>query len=475
MYFFIFSLLFLTKCLGFRVPESVDYIEYYPRDDYFSNDDSNSDELDVVAAVFVVPDEPTILPPRPNCGWWGNCPGYWSEWSPLSPCSTTCGPGFRQKQRECIGEDYYREYECFGESIYEQSCNFGSCPEWTTWSTWSACDASCGQGNRSRRRDCQYGHSCPGLPYEFSRCTAIDPGYTYWTAWSECSASCGYGSRSRERRRICGGHVDIETDSCINPINYSSWSHWSACPSCYNQNDEPVLSSRQRSEICTHRVDKQQRPCIAPYCIAYWSQWTDWGSCSTSCGIGFRERFRQCEGSPDECLNLFGSNSERESCNVGNNGIFTDWSEWTPCSSSCGNAKKYRRRTNCDEEDVEEEECNNFVTLAFISEIGVWSSWSECIDGFKSRTRHEECSTNSETQSVPCDGSERRRPWTGVRPVTEPNLSVRAQEEASEERVILIMGEKLSEAFSISFDGATKAASVISAPSDDYVQFAPHA
>ena len=42
MYFFIFYLLFLTKCLGFRVPESVDYIEYYARDDYFSNDDSNS-------------------------------------------------------------------------------------------------------------------------------------------------------------------------------------------------------------------------------------------------------------------------------------------------------------------------------------------------------------------------------------------------------------------------------------------------
>ena len=37
------------------------------------------------------------------------------------------------------------------------------------------------------------------------------------------------------------------------------------------------------------------------------------------------------------------------------------------------------------------------------------------------------------------------------------------------------MGEKLSEAFSISFDGATKTAAVISAPSDDYVQFAPHA
>ena len=42
-------------------------------------------------------------------------------------------------------------------------------------------------------------------------------------------------------------------------------------------------------------------------------------------------------------------------------------------------------------------------------------------------------------------------------------------------RAILVMGENLEEAFSMSFDGKTRNKATIVAPSNDYLQYAPHA
>ncbi|CAG5078620.1 Oidioi.mRNA.OKI2018_I69.PAR.g9036.t1.cds [Oikopleura dioica] len=42
-------------------------------------------------------------------------------------------------------------------------------------------------------------------------------------------------------------------------------------------------------------------------------------------------------------------------------------------------------------------------------------------------------------------------------------------------RFLLVMGYSLIDAFSISFDGLTKTGAKITAPSDDYIKYAPHA
>lgn len=89
---------------------------------------------------------------------------------------------------------------------------------YTAWSTWSECSATCGDGFKTRSRNCTNpepaggGKNCDdiGLPDEQKECdlpaceVSIDGGYTRWTTWTQCSKTCGKSVRIRYR-------------SCTNP------------------------------------------------------------------------------------------------------------------------------------------------------------------------------------------------------------------------------------------------------------------
>ncbi|KAJ9576472.1 hypothetical protein L9F63_006685, partial [Diploptera punctata] len=145
------------------------------------------------------------------------------------------------------------------------------------------------------------------------------------------------------------------------PAEWGSWSSWSDCTVTCG------LGEQYRIRVCGEDAEtivdetncqgesKEMQSCHMSECPVdgAWSEWTDWTSCSVSCGRGTRRRYRKCNnpvpaygGKP--CL---GSDGQQEYCNQMTcpvNGKWSDWSIWSPCSATCNNGTqiRYRRCNN---------------------------------------------------------------------------------------------------------------------------------
>ncbi|XP_060552023.1 hemicentin-1-like isoform X2 [Ruditapes philippinarum] len=137
-----------------------------------------------------------------------------------------------------------------------------------------------------------------------------------------------------------------------------------------------------------------------------WSDWSDWASCSATCGEGRQLRHRLCDNPEpanygDDCR---GIPVESRTCQIrpcpvpGNWG---HWSPWDPCSVTCNEGTRLRRRlcdnpapqaggANCDGEAVEIKSCNK-RGCAVDGGWGSWASWQACTvtcgEGLQERIR----------------------------------------------------------------------------------------
>ena len=83
-----------------------------------------------------------------------------------------------------------------------------------------------------------------------------------------------------------------------------------------------------------------------------WTQWTNWSICSASCGGGIRVRERDCEESEDgsgeeEDDVIFvcdGLGDQQEECNTDSCSAWGEWGEWSMCNSECGGGTRTRSR-----------------------------------------------------------------------------------------------------------------------------------
>ena len=46
-------------------------------------------------------------------------------------------------------------------------------PQWESWKTWAACMVSCGNGTRSRTRDCSLIDKCSGENMDVRNCQVV--------------------------------------------------------------------------------------------------------------------------------------------------------------------------------------------------------------------------------------------------------------------------------------------------------------
>lgn len=84
--------------------------------------------------------------------------------------------------------------------------------------------------------------------------------------------------------------------------------------------------------------------------MCVFSEWMDWSECSATCALGQRVRKRklmsgdesQCDGRLMETENCIGVENECEP--VGGECAVTSWSEWSPCSMTCGQGTSVRLR-----------------------------------------------------------------------------------------------------------------------------------
>ena len=89
----------------------------------------------------------------------------------------------------------------------------------------------------------------------------------------------------------------------------------------------------------------EKRTCNSADCPVL-SPWTEWTECSKTCGTGERSRQRICDtrfrSTQNPCKEeLF----EREVCNTEECPIYTEWSEWSQCSTTCGGGSQKRSRS----------------------------------------------------------------------------------------------------------------------------------
>ncbi|GFS05121.1 brain-specific angiogenesis inhibitor 1 [Elysia marginata] len=136
----------------------------------------------------------------------------------------------------------------------------------------------------------------------------------------------------------------------------------------------------------------------------YFTNWSPWDVCSVSCGGGVQGRLRTCVGPFYGGNDCEGSYSENQTCNLDPcpiDGMFTNWTDWSPCSVSCGGGVVNRSRDcygpfyggkSCEGPWDEQKICNDHPC----PEDGAWypwSSWGECSAscGGGEQTRNRSC------------------------------------------------------------------------------------
>ncbi|XP_056015238.1 SCO-spondin-like [Ostrea edulis] len=391
------------------------------------------------------------------------CPvnGGWSEWLSFDDCTATCGGGQQKIYRSCSNPSpEYGGKSCTGDSTSVLSCNTRKCPtdgNWGSWSSYGDCSVTCGGGKRERSRSCTNpapkdgGEDCPGSSVSSQTCNTngcpVDGGWSAWSEYDSCTVTCGGGQQTRYRScsnpPAYGGNLCIgpstsvkscKTHKCPTDGNWASWSSYGPCSvTCGG-------GKQERSRSCSNPAPKDggdkcpgssvsSRSCNTNGCPVDggWSVWSPFDTCTVTCGGGEQTRYRSCANPPPHYggKSCSGDSASVQSCNTRKcptDGNWASWSNYGPCSLTCGGGTQERSRSctnpapkddgeDCPGCSVSSQSCNTNGCPV----DGGWSEWSS----------FDAC-------TVTCGGGEQTRyrccsnppPEYGGKPCTGPSTSV---------------------------------------------------
>ena len=132
-----------------------------------------------------------------------------------------------------------------------------------------------------------------------------------WSEWASCSQTCNNGSQKRTR-------------NCTNPPQAN--------------NGKPCNGTAVETKICNLWlcpglfIQKNNRPNVWAKALHFnsffffpdfivngnWTPWSEWGPCSQSCGNGFQKRMRSCTNPPpaNNGKTCNGTVMETKTCNT---------------------------------------------------------------------------------------------------------------------------------------------------------------
>jgi len=350
-----------------------------------------------------------------------------SDWTGWSDCSVSCGRGIAERWRQVEVAATFGGKECHGNGgnlTYEKKyCSVDTCPvdcEWNDWQDWRGCSTSCGPGTGIRMRDVKTpmlhgGKDCDGgfsqerecnLKFCPLHCTLAD-----WSDWAGCSASCGDGSETRERQvsvkadfggLACTGDTQASRSCSVKacPIHcqWQDWSDWNECTSSCGSGQQArtrsvAVQPMYGGDLC-EGFASDTRPCESlPICPTdcEWDVWTDWEGCSVTCGAGVSRRTRMRKKYEKDGGHVcWGTEDDEQVCTLDACPVdctLGDWSEWAPCTVTCGKGSQTRLRgirlgpasggKGCDPKLNETKTCDLGI-CPVDCQWSLWEAWSTC-------------------------------------------------------------------------------------------------